>query len=72
MPKRMEIHVLILTDLPTVEINDALNETLRRIALDADLASDPETGGYVGLDWSYDERTAPPDVAQHNAEETQS
>ena len=39
------------------EITDGLNETLHLIAVDLDLVSDEETGGYVGLDWEYDKAT---------------
>lgn len=40
--------------LSSAAVTDALNETLHQIALDYDLTSDLETGGYVGFDWEYD------------------
>ena len=43
-------------DIGEAAVTDALNEALEFIALELDLEWNERTGGYIGLDWVYDER----------------
>jgi hypothetical protein len=36
-----------------VNVTDILNEVLHELAVNLDLEPNPETGGYIEMDWSY-------------------